>query len=74
MTGYGVLIVDDDVLPEEKEFVFVKLDDGGLVVALTRSGVNSPRALADAWAAYRSIAGHKPAPTPRQLLELVNAS
>ena len=63
-------IVKDGALPHDGDWMFVKMDDGGLMLVMTRSGVNSPEALADAWAAYRSIERPKPAPIPSQRLRL----
>jgi hypothetical protein len=51
---YGVRIVRDDDLPGHN-WMFVTTDRGPVVV-LTRSAAQSPRALAEAWAAWRTIA------------------
>jgi hypothetical protein len=54
--NYGVKIVEDDALPEEHEWAFVKTDDG-LLLVMTRTAVNDERTLEECWSAYRSIEG-----------------
>lgn len=53
--GYGVRIVADDAMPEDREWLFLEKTDGSLVLWLTYSSAASPRALSSAWAAYRRI-------------------
>lgn len=55
MTSYGVRVVDDDVLPDGMEWMFVKMKDGGLQLWLANSSSGCPRVLSEAWAAYRCI-------------------
>lgn len=66
MTGYGVKIVGDDVLPDGVEWMFVKRESGVLVLWIARSAAGSARALAEAWAASRRIERTSAAPLPRQ--------
>lgn len=71
MTGYGVKIVNDDLLPEGAEWMFVKMKCGELHLWLARSVAGSARVLAEAWAAYRAIERDRRSPVPRQSTRVV---
>lgn len=58
MTEYGVKIVEDDDLPDH-DWMFVDTDRGPVFV-VTRSGCQSERVLAEAWAACHEL---RPAPS-----------
>lgn len=51
MTGYGVKIIGDDVLPEGLQWMYVKMSDGGVQLWLARSSAKSPQVLAEVRAA-----------------------
>ena len=53
--GYGVSYVDDDELPAETDWLFVKTGEGGLLLCIKEHAV-SPEVLEEAWAAYRQLA------------------
>lgn len=55
MTGYGVKIVGDEDLPENINWMFVKMTTGELLLILTRSASGCSRILAEVWAAYRQL-------------------
>lgn len=55
MAGYGVRIVGDDTLPEDREWMFVEKTDGSIALWLAYSSAGSARVLSEAWAAFRRM-------------------
>lgn len=55
LSGYGVKIVRDGELPADIDWMFVKGEDGALVLYLTQASAGCARALSEAWAAYRVL-------------------
>lgn len=71
MQGYGVKIVGDDVMPDNAEWMFVKMKDGSLILLLAHSSAGCARVLSEAWAAYRCLEEREQPSIPRQREERV---
>lgn len=56
--SYRVLVVDDDELPPDQNWAFIRCPES-LCFVVKHSQASSPKTLAEAWAAYRAIVSER---------------